>query len=440
MKSIDLGCAHDSASAVPDSNGDTHSSMRAWASVGLLTLVGTLNLADRFLPGILTEPIKQDLHLTDTAIGLINGVGFLIVYAIMGIPIARIADRGAYGLVISGCVAAWSLMTSLGGLAQNGWQLALTRMGVAVGESGSTPAAHAYISRNFAPDKRALPLSVLTLSIPFAGTFGLMVGGLLGQSFGWRSAFLIMGAFGLAFVPLILVVLGLRQPVGSQHESVRVRTKDEARAGILRLLRKRSYQAILLASAFIAVAGYAHNTFAPAFLVRAHGLSVGEVGVQYGIATGVAGAIGALITGRVADFLSRRDARWLLWCVIIMIMILLPFTTAGYLVVDQTLAIWLLSLSMIISTAWMAPVIAAVQRLTPMEDRATASAVLLFVSAILGSLGPVATGALSDAMQDTYGPWSLGYALLLVPCMHVLAIAVYWLASLRFTNEITQAD
>lgn len=425
----------DDSSASRAGAAASHSVSRAWTAVALLTFIGTLNLADRFLPGILTEPIKHELQLTDTAIGLINGFGFLIVYAIMGIPIARLADKGAYGVVISACVAVWSLMTSLGGLAQNGWQLALTRMGVAIGESGSTPAAHAYISRNFPPHARALPLSVLTLSIPFAGTFGLMAGGLLGEAFGWRSAFLIMGGFGLLLVPLVLLVMGLRQ-----QAAPRVATKSASVSGVLPLLRKRSYLAILLASAFIAVAGYAHNTFAPAFLVRAHGLTVGQVGVEYGIAIGLSGVIGALVTGRIADYLSHRDARWLLWAVIAMILILLPLTTMGYLIHERRAAIWLLSFSMIISTAWMAPVIAAVQRLTPIEDRATASAILLFVSAMLGSLGPVVTGMLSDAMLETHGAWSLGYALLLAPAMHVLSIVFYWIASRRFKEEMIEAD
>ena len=131
---------------------------RAWAAVILLALVGTLNYADRFLPAVLAEPIKEDLALSDTAIGVINGFGFLVVYAVLGIAIARIADRGAFGLVISSCLALWGAMTMLGGAVQSGFQLALTRVGVAVGEAGSTPAAHAYVARNFPPERRAAPL------------------------------------------------------------------------------------------------------------------------------------------------------------------------------------------------------------------------------------------------------------------------------------------
>ena len=137
----------------------THSVRRAWVAVTLLAVVGTLNYADRFLPAVLAEPIKNDLALSDTAIGVINGFWFLAVYAVLGLVIARIADRGAFGLVISTCLTLWGAMTMLGGAVQSAFQLALTRVGVAVGEAGSTPAAHAYVARNFPPERRAAPLA-----------------------------------------------------------------------------------------------------------------------------------------------------------------------------------------------------------------------------------------------------------------------------------------
>src|SRR5262249_37944948 len=152
---------------------------RRWAAVVLLTLVAILNYVDRFLPSVLAEPIKHDLALSDTAIGLINGFGFLVIYAVLGIPIARLADRGRQGVVIAACLGVWSAMTMLGGVALSGWQLALTRMGVAVGEAGSTPAAHAFIARSFPPARRAAPLAVLTLSAPLATMLALIAGGLV---------------------------------------------------------------------------------------------------------------------------------------------------------------------------------------------------------------------------------------------------------------------
>ena len=401
----------------------------------LLALVGTLNYADRFLPAVLAEPIKDDLVLSDTAIGVINGFGFLVVYAVLGIMIARIADRGAFGLVISACLTLWGAMTMLGGAVQSGFQLALTRVGVAVGEAGSTPAAHAYVARNFAPERRAAPLAVITLSIPLASAASLIGGGLLAESLGWRTAFVVMGAISVVFAPLVLFVLGRRQTMPPAPAASEVRT-----AKARDLLKKPSYVAIVAGAACISFAGYSLTTFAPAYLVRARGMSLGEVGVQYGVASGVAGILGLLVVGRIADRLSAKDPRWLLWLVAAMIAALLPFSVLAFLVESRTLCVWFFALSYVVGTAYMAPSIAAIQRLARVEQRATASAIFLFFGAIVGSAGPFLTGVISDALKADLGDMSLGRALLIVPVAQVAAIVCYVVASQRFVREIVDSD
>ncbi|MDG4666966.1 MFS transporter [Mycobacterium sp. 236(2023)] len=409
-----------------------HTPRRAWAAVSVLAVVGTLNYADRFLPAVLAEPIREDLALSDTAIGLINGFGFLAVYALIGIPIARISDRGAYGLVISGCLSLWGAMTMLGGAVQSGFQLALTRVGVAIGEAGSTPAAHAYVARNFAPERRAAPLAVITLAIPLASAASLIGGGLLAQALGWRTAFVVMGALSVAFVPVVLAVVGRRQ-----NPLVESFAAEQVPTNWWDILRKPSYLTIVAGAASISVAGYAVTTFAPAFLMRARGMSLGDVGIQYGIASGVAGILGLLVVGKVADRLSSVDPRWLLWLVALMTAVLIPFSTLAFIVESPVLAVVFIALSYVVGTAYMAPSIAAIQRLVPAEQRATASAIFLFFSAILGSVGPFVTGVISDALKADLGTVSLGRALLcVVPVMHLVAIACYLLASRRYLREI----
>ncbi|MCV7063391.1 spinster family MFS transporter [Mycolicibacterium vaccae] len=421
-----------SAPVAVETGSDTHGPRRAWAAVSVLAVVGTLNYADRFLPAVLAEPIREELSLSDTAIGLINGFGFLAVYALIGIPIARISDRGAYGLVISGCLSLWGVMTMLGGAVQSGFQLALTRVGVAIGEAGSTPAAHAYVARNFAPERRAAPLAVITLAIPLASAASLIGGGLLAQALGWRTAFVVMGAISVAVVPIVLAVVGRRQQPLAETVAVQqvpVKWWD--------ILRKPSYLAIVAGAASISVAGYALTTFAPAFLMRARGMSLGDVGLQYGLASGIAGILGLLVVGKVADRLSAVDPRWLLWLVAVMTAVLIPFSTLGFLVGSATLSVCFIALSYVVGTAYMAPSIAAIQRLVPAEQRATASAIFLFFSAILGSVGPLVTGLISDALKPDLGDLSLGRALLcVVPVMHLVAIGCYLLASRRFLREL----
>ena len=150
-------------------------------------------------------------------------------------------------------------------------------------------------------------------------------------------------------------------------------------------------------------------------------MSLGEVGLQYGVASGVAGILGLLVVGRIADRLSAKDPRWLLWLVAAMTAALLPFSVLAFLVDSRTLCVWFIALSYVVGTAYMAPSIAAIQRLARVEQRATASAIFLFFGAIIGSAGPFLTGVISDALKAELGDMSLGRALLIVPVAQVVA-------------------
>lgn len=412
----------------------THGTRRAWAAVALLTLVGVLNYVDRFLPSVLAEPIKHDLALSDTAIGVINGFGFLIVYAVLGIAVARVADRGAFGAVIAACLTLWGTMTMLGGAVQSGFQLALTRVGVAVGEAGSTPAAHAYVARNFAPARRTAPLAVITFAIPLASAASLIGGGLLAENLGWRTAFVVMGALSVVVAPVVLVVIGTRQALP--------RAVPARRGGSVNwwdLLRRRSFLAIVGGTAFISAAGYSLTTFSPAFLMRTRSMSLSAVGLEYGLATGLSGVLGLLIVGRLADRLAVRDPRWLLWIVVVTTALLLPASVLAFTVESRLACVWFLALSYVIGTAYMAPSIAAIHRLVPPEQRATASAMFLFFNATLGAVGPFVTGLISDALTAGLGTQALGRALLLlVPTMQLLAMGCYLAATRWYRGDIVE--
>lgn len=416
----------------PVAPADAHSPRRAWAAVAVLALVGTLNYVDRFLPAVLAEPIKHDLELSDTAIGVINGFGFLIVYAVLGIVIARVADRGAFGAVISGCLTLWGAMTMLGGAVQSGFQLALTRVGVAVGEAGSTPAAHAYVARNFLPERRAAPLAVITFAIPLASTASLIGGGLLAENLGWRTAFVIIGGVSVAVAPLVWLVVGARQTL----PAVDVRTTT---VNWWDLLRKPSFLAMVGGTALISAAGYSLTTFSPAFLMRTRGMSLREVGFEYGLATGLFGVLGLLIVGRLADHLAERDARWLLWIVVVLTAVLLPASVLAFVVADRLPAVVFLALSYVIGTAYLAPSIAAIQRLVLPEQRATASAIFLFFNAIFGSVGPFVTGLISNTLTPDLGSQALGRALLmLVPTLQLFAMGCYLAAARWYRRDIVE--
>ena len=392
-----------------------------------------LNYVDRFLPSVLAEPIKHDLELSDTAIGVINGFGFLIVYAVLGILVARLADRGAFGAVIAGCVTLWGTATMLGGAVQSGFQLALTRIGVAVGEAGSTPASHAYVARNFSPDRRAAPLAVITFAIPLASGASLIGGGMLAENLGWRTAFVVMGALSVVLAPLVLMVVGVRQSLPAPAPSARIGGNWWA------LLGKRSFQSVIVGTALISAAGYSLTTFAPAFLMRSHSMSLGEVGLEYGLTTALTGVLGLLIVGRVADRLATSDPRWLLWIVVVTTGLLLPASVLAFTVESRGAGVWLLALSYAIGTSYLAPSIAAAHRLVPPEHRATASAIFLFFNATCGAVGPFVTGLISDALTTELGVEALGRSLLMVvPAAQLLGMGCYLLATRWYRGDIVE--
>jgi MFS family permease len=422
----------------PDTSVATSAGPRArfkvWLAVVVLMLVGVLNYVDRLLPSVLAEPIKRDLQLSDTMLGLINGFGFLLIYAILGIPLARVADRGRYGLVIGACLALWGAMTMVGGYVRTGWELAATRMGVAVGEAGSTPAAHAYISRNFEPHLRGVPLALLTISGPLAQIAALMAGGLIAEAIGWRGAFVVIGAVSVAIVPLVFLTLGIGKRVAPLAEAAR--TEAPARAWLL--VKKRSYLLIVAAAGVASIAGYTMNAFVPAFLMRVHHMSVGSVGVMYGLANGLSGILSLAITGLLVDRFSRKDPRAPLWLMLALVAMFAPCAVVGLITSHQTAAVVLMGAAFIPVGAYLVPSVAAIQRLAPENLRATASAIMLCSSGLIGGIGPLLAGMISDALKPELGDRSLAQALFIVPVALATAGGLYYAASRFMRGELVE--
>lgn len=174
-----------------------------------LLVVYIFNFLDRQIVNILAEPIKNDLGLSDTQIGLMTGLAFALFYTVLGIPIARYADRPKSNRVgiISVSLAIWSGMTVLCGLAQNYAQLLAARIGVGVGEAGCTPAAMSLITDAVPAEKRSSAIAFYGLGVPIGSLLGMVVGGALYDAYGWRTAFMVVGLPGVVMAALILLVL-----------------------------------------------------------------------------------------------------------------------------------------------------------------------------------------------------------------------------------------
>src|SRR5690606_16252381 len=255
--------------------------------VGLLFLVYLLNYLDRQIVNILAEPIKRELGLADWQLGLMTGLAFAVFYTFLGIPLARYADRPRTnrGRLIAVCLAVWSAMTALCGLAGNFMQLLAARIGVGVGEAGCSPAAHSLISELVPKERRATAMGVYSLGIPLGKLVGMVVGGVVAQTLGWRMAFIAVGAPGIALAALAWFTLP--SPVRTQAGAAP--GQASLRDAFNELAKIRTFWWISLGGAFMAFVSYGQTAFMGSFFIRVHGLSVGEAGVLLGIALGLAG-------------------------------------------------------------------------------------------------------------------------------------------------------
>ncbi|HMO69777.1 MAG TPA: MFS transporter, partial [Novosphingobium sp.] len=373
--------------------------------------------------------------LGDTQLALLTGVSFAVVYSIAALPLARLADRHQPRFILAGSLALWSVMTALSGLAANFVQLLACRMGVAAFEAGSTPAAHALIARSVRADRRAWGLAVFSLGVPIGSMAGLALGGWINDRLGWREAFLIVGLPGVilaAACALFLPRLAPAAQTGAPQASF-----GSVLSGLWRL---RSFRNMTLGNTFYATASYGVNAFAPAFLMRAHELSSTRSGFLMGFVYAVGGIVGTLGGGVIADRLSRRDEAWRLRVPAIGQALALPTALGAWFVADVHLSVVLMTLAYLFGLFAFAPSFSAAQSLVPDGIRATTSAVMLFVMTLVGSsLGPLAVGAISDALAGSTGALSLRYALAALSLATVLSGLFFFLASRQLAGEVATA-
>jgi len=396
---------------IPAAPGLFSEATRRYA-LSVLVVVYTFNFIDRQILSILLEPIKQDLGLSDTQLGLLTGFAFAFFYATLGIPIARYADRANRRNVIAGALAIWSGMTALSGLAQNFWQLLVARIGVGVGEAGCSPPAHSMLADYFPAERRATALGIYSLGIPVGILFGFLAGGWINEFFGWRVAFFVVGVPGLILA--LLVRLSLREPTRGMAEGRQVSGEQPSiRETLTALWRQRSFRHLAFGGALTAFVGYGVINWVPSFLIRSHGMQTGEIGTWLGLILGIPGGIGIALGGYLADRFGARDTRWYLWIVSVALLAGIPFAVATYLVPSAYAALWCLVLPVMFGNFYQATTFSQTQGLVGLRMRAVAAAILLFILNIIGlGLGPQAVGILSDLLRPQYGDESLRYALL----------------------------
>ncbi len=404
----------------------------------ILFIAYVFNFLDRQIVSILQEPIKQDLHLSDTQLGLLTGFAFALFYATLGLPIARLADKKARTGIIALSITIWSAMTALCATAGNFASLLLFRIGVGVGEAGLSPSAHSLISDYFPRERRATALAIYSMGIQVGVMAGYLAGGWINQYFGWRRAFLVVGVPGLLLAALI--ALTLREPPrGHSDEQPSDAAAPQSYLDMLRALwRLKTFRYVSLGCGLHAFCLYGHGNWGPPFLSRVHGLDSAEIGSWLALIAIGPGTLGILCAGLVADYLGRKDIRAYLWVPALSTVLIIPFELGAFLIGNTALALVFIGLKIFVGGLYLAPCIGVGQTLVPPNMRASTSAVLLLVLSIIGlGLGPLAVGFLSDQFDGLgFGPEALRYALVAIIPMEVIAGFLFLAAARHFPKEL----
>jgi MFS family permease len=407
------------------SGATTH--RRSRLVLALLLLAYIFNFVDRQMLGILAQPIKADLHLSDTEYGAIGGLAFALLYSMLGIPLAYLADKTSRSGVIAGALAVWSGFTALCGTASGFGQLFLYRLGVGVGEAGGIAPSYALIADYFPPERRARALAVFSLGVPVGLSSGILIGAYIAHAVSWRAAFLTMGVAGIVLAPVVHLVV---RDVG--------RTGAQVRAPIGHvfpmLARKPAFWLLSLGASSSSLCGYGLALWTPSVLMRSFGLDLLSTGNFLASAILIGGCIGVFTGGWLADRFGSRDRAWYARLPAISWLITAPLFVAGFFAPNLWLAWLFLLLANGTNILWLSPVATAIQHLVPPPMRATAAASYLLINNLIGlGVGPLLMGRLSDMLKSTYGVDSLRDAAAACTSFYLLAalLALAAVSSLR---------
>jgi MFS family permease len=397
-------------------------------ALGLLTVVPALTLLDINLLGLLAQPIKQEMHLSDSELGFLNGAAFSLFYALLTLPIGRWVDRGGNRVSIaSACIGLWGVMVMACLLVTNFAQLVLTRVGAGLGESGCWPATYSLVGDYFpAPAERTRALTIYNLANPIPVLVSLVLGGWLNERYGWRIALFVMG------LPGLLVAALVRLTVRDPRKSGDARTDSPAQypraAQVLSALwSQKSSRNLIIATVLYFTINWGMAPWIAAFMIRNHGLGTAELGIWMGLIGGIGGIVGVLSGGYVVDRWFTADERGQVRLCAVLIGLLLPGYALLLFVPGKREALLAYVPLMLLSNVSFGPAFALMQRLVVDELRATTLAVVMvLVNLIATGVGPQVVGVLSDLLQPHLGNESLRYAMLLFSLVALWGAHHFW--------------
>jgi predicted MFS family arabinose efflux permease len=427
---------------------------RASYALFVLFVINLLNFFDRQLPGALGEPIRKEFHLSDTTLGLLGTVATLM-YALVGLPLGRLADKWSRTRLIAAGTAAWSLLTGVSGLAQNYIQLFVARLGVGVGEATCAPAGQSLIGDLFPPRQRARAMGIFMLGLPAGIALAYFSAGAIGAAFGWRAAFLFACIPGLLFAWL---VLRIPEPIRGALDAARSAASTDAavKSPYASVLRLPTMWWIILSGIFHNFNMYAINSFQTPFLQRFHELGLKQASNVSAISLGVVGAVGLLAGGWFGDKLSakRPDGRLLLSACSMAIAAPSIFFALNQPKGAITAFMVLMAIGTMTMFVYYATVYAAIQDVIEPRLRGTAVAIYFCFMYVLGaSLGPLGMGMLSDhfahqamrgagasSLTEGFKAVGLHSALYAIPVLAAAASLVLFAASRTVTGDMRKQE
>lgn len=426
--------------ALTDKRGTPSRGAAGWA-LFVLFLVNVMNVGDRTLLGVVTEPVRKELVLSDTQMSLANGFLFVLFNLVGGLVIARFVDRGNRKRILAFGVLAWSLATAATGLAQDFLTLSLARVAVGIGEATAFPAAMSLIPDLYRQTARGRAIAIFQSSTVVGVIGGTIAAGILAASLGWRTMFQICGVAGIGVALLLLTTV--REPTRSDVSEHGVGSwLSDFLAGARRILSQPGFPTLALSFGTSGMMVAVLGAWGPAFLQRSHGLPLAQVGLAIGPAVGLGGVAGMLVSGFWADRLMVRKGHpaAVLRVPLIALPLSVPFL-AGF-VTAPTLALTMACAAMmnfLLSCAFTPCINYAVTAVDP-ADRGLVSSIMLAASGLIGTgLAPFIVGALSDFLTPTLGTEGLRYALAsMIPTPLIAAVFIWFTIRLARSPGVRQ--